>query len=140
MSKQHLQKCYKVKRDFTDEEQKWLNKLMSIDFPGREILKNQINQAKVTGSCLCGCKSISLHIERLSPQFPYPIRVPIEMMVYEDKSAPIIFYLHVVGGYVAELEVFRADSTKIEAINSVDNAKININLSQLDIILVALFS
>lgn len=125
----HLQNWFRQERDFTEEEEVWLQKLLgSIDFPGRDALISQLKNAKVIGNCLCGCKTIDIKIDSVSPRFPYSIRVPVEMLVHNDKSAPVVFYLHVIDGYIKELEVFKADSERISERIELDNAEVKVNI------------
>ena len=41
------------------------------------------------------------------------IRVPVELRVYKENHVPVQFLLHIINGYVNELEIFNADSSKI---------------------------
>ena len=47
-------------------------------------------------------------------RYPYPVRVPVEMRAFQKESAPIVFLLHVVNGFINELELVTADSSKID--------------------------
>ncbi|GAC44482.1 hypothetical protein [Paenibacillus popilliae] len=127
MSSKHLENWHRVKRDLSIEEKRWIHKLLSVNFDGRDILKNQMEYAKVIGSCLCGCRTIDIEIESKSHCFHNQTRVPVEMIIDNGNSAPTIFYLHVVEGYITELEVFKADSSEIKGLISLDNALIRVN-------------
>lgn len=48
-------------------------------------------------------------------RFPYRVRVPLEMRVSEKNDIPIVFLLHVVDGFVDELEILNADSSPIDS-------------------------
>lgn len=51
------------------------------------------------------------------------IRVPVEMYLHEPNQVPVQFLLHVIQGYVSELEIFNADSSKITEHINLKNAK-----------------
>lgn len=111
-------------REFTVEEKSILNKMTSVNFQGRDIIKKQLKSAKVNGYCTCGCKSISIEVDENVEKFPSNLRVPVEMMVNGSDGIPIIFFLHITKGYVSELEIFKADSSQIDEAIDVSNASI----------------
>lgn len=39
---------------------------------------------------------------------------PIELIIYPPNKAPVVVWLHIKDGYIKELEIFNADSTRIE--------------------------
>lgn len=47
-------------------------------------------------------------------RYPYPVRVPVEMRAFQKEFAPIVFLLHVVNGFINELELVTADSSKMD--------------------------
>ena len=51
---------------------------------------------------------------------------PLEMRAYLKNEVPIQFLLHVAEGVVTELEVFNADSSKIDSKINLDNAQTEI--------------
>lgn len=51
------------------------------------------------------------------------IRVPVETHLHQSNQVPVQFLLHVVQGYVSELETFNADSSKIAEHINLKNAK-----------------
>ena len=48
------------------------------------------------------------------------------MRVHRTGQVPIQFLLHIVQGYVSELEIFNADSSKIDMDINLENAKVEI--------------
>lgn len=87
----HLKDWSNEDRLFSKEEKQWLDKMLSIDFEGRDILINQLNSAKVIGSCECGCKTIDIQTDISLQPFPYSERVPVEMRVRLRNEIPIVF-------------------------------------------------
>lgn len=53
------------------------------------------------------------------------ISVPVETHLHQPNQVPAQFLLHVVQGYVSELEIFNADSSKITEHINLKNAKID---------------
>ncbi|WP_139233773.1 hypothetical protein [Butyrivibrio sp. M55] len=50
-------------------------------------------------------------------KYPHSVRVPVEMRAFQKEYAPIVFMLHVIEGYLDELEIFSADGSTINADN-----------------------
>lgn len=116
--------CY---RELSEYEKQVIKKMCSVDFQGREIILEQFETAKVSGQCTCGCKSILIEVDHNCQKYMYPLRVPIEMYSNDKDGVPIIYLLHVINGYINELEIFRADSFPMCDVSSLNNANIVIN-------------
>lgn len=106
-------------RKLNETERQWLNKLLAVDFKGKEILQRQISEAKVSFQQEYAFISIKFVLEDVAEKYPYRERVPVEMHVFQKESAPIVFLLHVIGGVVNELEIFPADSSRLD-LESID--------------------
>ena len=113
MDPSHLQEWFDIERDFNEQEKSILNELLSKPFKGIEILQKQLKYCKVNGRCTCGCLTVTLNASKDIREFPYPFRVPVEMHAKEQNELVIVM-LHVVNGYVYELEILRADSEPIK--------------------------
>lgn len=113
-------------RDFSKEEIEWLNKITSIDYKGVDILKKQIQNAKVISFCPCGCKSIGLEINKDCPKFEYDVRVPIKMVVMYDNVVFALLLFHIKNGYIQEFEVLRTDSEPITEPINLENVTFDI--------------
>lgn len=100
-------------RDLSNREQEWVDKLLSVDFKGKDILVKQILKSKVIYEKGYEFISLKFDISNSCERYPYPTRVPIEMRAYQDEGAPIVFLLHIIDGLVNELEIFSADLSKI---------------------------
>ena len=100
-------------RNLYESERYWIEKILEPEFKGKEILIEQILKAKV--SFKQGYEFISLKFKvEAPPQYPYTVRVPVLMRVFQKNATPIIFLLHVINGYIDELEIITADLSKIE--------------------------
>lgn len=47
MSNLHLQNWFEQERNFIEEEKVWLEKLLSVEFPERDILVSQLKMQKL---------------------------------------------------------------------------------------------
>lgn len=115
-------------RKLNKMEKDWIDKLMDVEFLGKEILLNQLSKAKIIYEQGYDFISIKFKIESEAELYPYHIRVPVEMRAYQKSTAPIIFLLHVLEGTVDELEIVAADAAKIDAGNiEMNNVEYEIN-------------
>ncbi|MGT2716674.1 hypothetical protein [Streptococcus respiraculi] len=116
-------------RNFNKLEQTWLHLMLDVEFLGRDILKNQLSSAKVIDEDI-NFSNYSLILRTDSPE-PYPLseRVPLIMQAYQFNGIPIEFLLHMVDGFVAELELYNAagDALDIHQI-SLENLKFEIRV------------
>lgn len=82
--------------------------------PDNDILRTQISNAEVVSTCDCGCRTIDIKVPEHLEKYKCNRRVPVEMIVeLGGDTAPVLFQLHVVDGYVNELEIIKLDSTPI---------------------------
>ena len=103
-------------RGLTEWERAILNALLSREFPGAEVLRQQAMSAAVSGIYdESGDPSVGLVVlNDTVPQFPRSYRVPVESLAEDRSGEPISFLVHVQDGYLFELEVFRLDGEPIE--------------------------
>lgn len=98
-------------------EKKWLTLMMKPDFDGKKIISEQLSNAYVVSEEITrGFASIKLATST-NRYYPFHERVPITMLAYvEDFRGyrPIEFLLHVIDGFVDELEIFDAAGFEIE--------------------------
>lgn len=113
----------------TEIEQEWLEKILSQEFPGKTEIVAQINSSKVYREYTDSYLALKFKVDSSMPPTDIKVRVPVEMRVYESDKVPIQILLHVVQGYVSELEVFRADSSKIDQKLFFEDAKFEIILN-----------
>ncbi len=122
---------FKVKlkqpRELSFEEWKVLNKMLSTDFVGKDIIVNQLKSAKVISYCPCGCKTVDIDVDNNLPKYEYGKTVPVQLTTYSQDGVPIIAAIHISNGYVTELEILRADSKEINEEIKLDQAVIEID-------------
>jgi hypothetical protein len=114
-------------RELSNGEWKILNKMLSADFQGKDIVSIQLKSAKVISYCPCGCKTIDIQVDRNLPQYEYEKRVPVELKVFSEDGVPIMASLHIANGYISELEIVRADSKAINDEIIFDNSIIEVH-------------
>lgn len=108
-------------------EQKWLSIIWDISFPYKKQMQRQIEVAKLSREYTPYYKFLNFDVPKNLPPLPHLYRVPIEVWVHhkdEDEYdetekiiAPTEFLLHVIDGYVNQLEIYNADSSNMELNN-----------------------
>ena len=88
--------------------------MLKASFADKEILLAQVEGSFVTPIYEDGLISIKF-TECEGDKYPHSVRVPVEMRAFQNDKAPIVFMLHVIGGYLNELEIFSADGAAISA-------------------------
>ena len=108
-------------------EKNGIETLLSEDFLGRGEIINQINCAEILREYTEFYMALKFKVDNNKVQkIQTNIRVPVEMRVHRTGQVPIQFLLHIVQGYVSELEIFNADSSKIDMDINLENAKVEI--------------
>ena len=97
-------------RPLTTYERAVLEKLLEPDFPGRDELRRQMSS--VVAKELFDDGTLMLNCGPTSPA-PVKCRVPTEGECPDVDGVTIHVLLHVVDGAMAELEIFKDDSSKI---------------------------
>lgn len=116
-------------RKLNEMEVYWIDKLMNVEFQGRDILLQQLSKAKVAYRQEYAYISIKFKVEGDIELYPYHVRVPIEMIAFQRLSAPIIFLLHIVNGVIDELEIITADLAQID-MNSIELERVKYEINQ----------
>ena len=116
-------------RNLNEKELQWINRLMDVEFQGRDILYQQLSKAKIIYIQEYAFVSIKFKVEGDIEPYPYRVRVPVEMRAFQQSSAPIIFLLHIVNGIIDELEVLTADSTQIDT-ESIELDRVEYEINQ----------
>lgn len=124
-----LKKGIKMYRKLNEKELQWIDKLMDVEFQGRNILLQQLSMAKIIYKQEYAFISIKFKVEGDIEPYPYHVRVPVEMRAFQPSSAPIIFLLHIVNGVIDELEIITADSAQIDT-DSIELEKVEYEINQ----------
>lgn len=110
--------------NFSHIEKAWLEMMLSVDFSGKEIILKQLNNAQISRDYNVGYISLKVNVDKIIQQFPYQVRVPLEMRVIGKNDIPIVFLLHVIDGFVDEIEIFNADSSSISGDIQIDKKEV----------------
>jgi len=97
-------------RPLTPREMGLLRRLLEREFPGRDQLREQLGS--VTGRTIDEEGSLALQC-RSGPPAPVLCRVPAEGECMDTDGKRINVLLHVVRGFMNELEVYKDDSSAV---------------------------
>jgi hypothetical protein len=99
-------------RPLSDRERDVLAKLLSADFPGRLALLAQASDVKVRRIDRNG--SLALSPEPDAPPAEVVRRIPVEAEFDDRDGVGVHVLLHVLDGYMNELEIYREDSAPLQ--------------------------
>lgn len=117
-----------MQRRLNSIEQGWLEALLKSSFKGRRELQTQIKNAFIKPNYNKVFISLEFIVDRRYEKIPYRVRVPIEMLAYQTNDRPPVqLLLHVIDGYVSELEIFNAGGYEITDKFCLDNVNVIIN-------------
>jgi hypothetical protein len=99
-------------RDLTERERGILEQMLERLPHATNLLREQSRAAQVTTIDDDGSLSFSI-----APTAPYAAmvvdRVPITAMFDDDDGIPVYLLLHILDGRLSELEIYKADGSKI---------------------------
>jgi hypothetical protein len=98
-------------RALTAQEMQLLEKLLDHEFPGRDELRAQLGS--VEGRTIDEDGGLSLRCSAES-RAPVSCRVPTEGRCVDVDGVHINVALHVVEGFVNELEIYKDDSSRVK--------------------------
>lgn len=110
-------------QNLRNNEVQWLSTLLKKQFSKREEIIRQINNSKIEREYTKFFLLVRFNVDKKTEPINIYTRIPVEMHVYRKGSCPLQFLLHVVNGYVSELEIFYADSSEINADLELDKAE-----------------
>jgi hypothetical protein len=105
----------------TRQERTYINRLLHLDFPGKEELARQLAEALVRTIDQNGSLEI---LVRGGPRAEVKRRIPVEGQFADADGVPIHILLHAPGGFASELEVYREDSSRVLAMPSADQLEL----------------
>jgi hypothetical protein len=96
----------------TPTEAEVIQRLLAADFPGRQEIVKQLDGSRVRTIDNEG----SLELEPRDATKPAMVekRIPVEADAVDEDGIHVHFLLHVVGGFVKELEVYKDDGSPIK--------------------------
>ncbi len=98
-------------RRLEDRERRIIDFLLSKPFPGRNELRAQLAHARVSEEYVGEDPSIILTVDPPAARAASVMtRIPVEARGRDSDGVEVHVLLHVVDGYLSELEVYRSDS------------------------------
>lgn len=97
----------------TKEELALLARLLSEAFPGSSELRAQAKSARARTVGPAGAPQVLFDIDETLPRAPSDPRIPIEGEVEDQDGTLVHVLLHVVGGRLNELEIYREDGRPV---------------------------
>jgi hypothetical protein len=98
-------------RPLSDLERLAIAKLLNQDFPGRSELAQQTDGA--SGRTIDADGSLALAPDPAKPPAEVTRRIPVEAEFDDTDGVTVHVLLHVVEGYLSELEIYREDSAPL---------------------------
>jgi hypothetical protein len=96
-------------RPLSEAERAIITRLLSLDFPGRDGLAEQLRSASVRPVDEYG----SLAIETSGRPASVHKRIPVEAEGRDEDGVAVYLLLHVVDGLASELEIYKADGSPL---------------------------
>lgn len=103
-------------RDLREDERALIEQLLAQSFNGRDELAAQLRDAQVIAEGAGDTRTLRFGPLR-GDAFPAPtaLRIPVEGIADDADGVAITVLLHVVDGWVTELEVYRVDGKPIRS-------------------------
>ncbi|HXX15395.1 MAG TPA: hypothetical protein VEJ47_10885 [Candidatus Eremiobacteraceae bacterium] len=89
-----------------------MRRLLTADFAGKEALARQLDRCRVRIIDTEG--TLLLEPSRDADPAVVLKRIPVEAEATDEDGIRIHFLLHVVGGFIRELEVYKDDGSRIK--------------------------
>ncbi len=96
-------------RPLNSRERALIDFLLSVNFPGRDELRSQVDNVEVVGIRACGCGTVDLRVIEPGVRSPSELRVPIEA---HSDAPPVDVLLFVDHGLLSMLELVFYDDQK----------------------------
>ncbi len=101
-------------RHLSTAERAVIEDLLSAGFVGGAGLLTQLECTRVTCEGAGDTRTIALEVtDQTLPAVVLPVRIPVEGEVPDEDGTAIAVLLHVIDGYLHELEIYRVDGREI---------------------------
>lgn len=95
-------------------EKIWIGTMVSKKFDYKQELLDQVNSADILREYTDYYISLKFNVSAQEKPIIIDAVTPIEMRVYRQNMAPVLFLLHLQQGFLVELEILNADSSKLD--------------------------
>jgi hypothetical protein len=102
-----MQSEYRLLNEY---ERQVLLRLLEVPFHGRDEIRSQIHTSVVRQVDTDGSIAFNVESKTIAPVMR---RIPVEAEAKDRDGVPIHFLMHVVDGKIHELEIYKADGSKI---------------------------
>jgi hypothetical protein len=111
----------------TPQERALLDRLLSLDFRGCAELRAQASDLSVAWIAPTGMPALRLHV-LAGPLAPLDLqRIPVEGEAGDADGTAIHFLLHVTGGLLREIELYREDGGLLQRLPEAQDITITVN-------------
>jgi hypothetical protein len=111
-------------RALSEAERRLVERLLDEPFAGNEELRRQLRDAKVR--CIDDDGSLAFEVSASEPA-QVLTRVPVEADTEDADGSLMHVLLHVVNGYLNELELYRPDGTTVKSFPSPERLNVSCN-------------
>jgi hypothetical protein len=119
--------CLDEPRDLTSVERALVERLLEVEFAGRDALREQFDGAQVTAEGCGDTRTIRFRLVDDAPQAATSLRVPVEGETADADGMPIAILLHVIDGRAAEVEIYRVDGEPLRASPAAERLTVAVN-------------
>jgi hypothetical protein len=115
-----------VERELTEYEKRVANALLHVSFPGSEVFRKQFEHA--TARLMTTNDNYGSIVVTTNSLEPANIgrRVPVTALTRDEAGGPVEILLHVVNGFIHELEFVRLDGKPMVGLPRLDILKVHI--------------
>ena len=93
-------------KELIEEEEKWLSALFLDVDENKSLIAKQVYNSSISREVFSNAYYIDFHVGREEKRIATPKRVSYEMQGYRENDYPVDVLLHIVGGYICELEIY----------------------------------
>lgn len=112
--------------NLSNQEHLWLELMLSRDFQGRAEIIKQIKSASIIREYTRGYLSMKFYVDKSLEPADVAERIPVEMYACTEGKSPLVFLLHVINGYIDELEIYYAGLEEISSDIDITDAKLEL--------------
>jgi hypothetical protein len=111
-----------------NDERALVDQLLAQPFNGRDEIVAQLRDARVIAEGTGDSRTLKFALpHKDAPHAPTAQRIPVEGMADDADGVPITVLLHVIDGWVTELEIYRVDGKPIRSNEQLQLDTVSIN-------------
>ncbi|MDO4774455.1 MAG: hypothetical protein Q4A10_01490 [Aerococcaceae bacterium] len=102
-----------MSRTVSPIEMEWLRTLLNVPFQGQTQLQSQLPYLTVVEEVWSPYIALKFASSG-GESFPSAVRVPVDMIAWQNHHAPVQFLLHINNGTIDELEIIALDGSVVD--------------------------